>query len=78
MRGGDGRRSRAGLLQEALRIQRSHATAGGRSHGLAVHAVLHVAGMEHAGNVGARAALGDDVTFRVGSIWPLKTLVLGM
>src|SRR5689334_20995868 len=43
-----------------------HAARAGGGDGLAVSAILHVAGMEHAGNVGARAAFRDDVAFRIG------------
>ena len=53
-------------VQVALGIERGHAAGAGAGDGLAVDVVLHVAGGEHAGDVGGGgvalvAALGDDV-----------------
>ena len=66
-------------LQESFRFDGRHAARARRRDGLPVRAVLHVARMEHARDIGARAALATGCS-RPGpvSIWPLKTLVFGM
>ncbi len=48
-------------FQVTLGFNGRHAARAGGGDGLAVGAVLHVAGMEHARDVGARAAFGKDV-----------------
>ena len=65
-------------FQETLGFDGRHAARAGGGDGLAVDAVLHVAGVENARDVGARAALGKNVAVGSVSICPLKTLVLGM
>src|SRR4051794_26889070 len=52
--------------QPLLRVQRRHAAGTGGGHGLAVDAVLHVAGGEDAGQGGPGAArLGHDIALRI-------------
>jgi len=46
--------------QVALGVERRHATHARRGDGLAIHVVGDVAGREHAGHVGLRAAGLDD------------------
>src|SRR5581483_2723399 len=52
--------------EETLGLQRRHAAHAGGGHRLAEHLVLHVAGGEHAGNLGRGAVrLGEEITFVV-------------
>src|SRR5207249_4893961 len=53
-------------LEKSFHFHSGHATRAGSRNGLAVCAVLHVAGMEHTGDVSARAALGENIAFGVG------------
>jgi hypothetical protein len=64
-------------LQEALGFERGHAAGAGGGDGLAVDAVLHVAGVEHASDAGSRAALGEDVAVGVEFDLALKDLRVG-
>jgi hypothetical protein len=48
-------------LQEALRFDGRFAAGSGGGDGLAIDAILHVAGVEYALDVGPRAAAADDV-----------------
>src|SRR5580704_4560181 len=58
-------------MSVSLRFQHSfgfdgcHAACAGGRNRLAVNAILHVACMEHAGNIGARAAMGEQVAVRI-------------
>src|SRR5580658_9021777 len=53
-------------FQKSFRFYRRHAARAGRRDGLPVQAVLHVARVKYAGNVGARAALREDVALGIG------------
>ncbi len=53
------------LGQEPLGLERRHATHAGGGNGLAVHAVAHVAGGEHAGHAG-RGAVGGGGDIAAG------------
>src|ERR1700730_16727644 len=64
-------------LEKFFHLHGGHATRAGSRNGLPVSAVLHVAGMEHAGDVGARAALGGDVAIGVGFDLAFENLGIG-
>src|SRR5438552_10689823 len=53
-------------LEKSFHFHGGHAARTGSRNGLAVCAVLDVAGMEHTVDVGARATLGENVAFGVG------------
>src|SRR5271170_7401833 len=52
-------------FEEPLRFDCGHAAGAGRRDGLAVGAILDIAGVKNARHAGARAALGNDVAVRV-------------
>ena len=52
-------------FEEALGFDGGHASGAGSRDGLAVRAVLNVAGVEDARDVSARAAMGNDVAVGV-------------
>ncbi len=52
-------------FEESLRLHRCHATCSGSGDGLAVIAILHITGVKNARNVGARAAVRDDIAVRI-------------
>src|SRR6185436_14491186 len=52
-------------FEEALGFHGRHATGAGRRNRLPVTAVLHVARVKHAGNIGSRAAFGQNVAVGV-------------
>jgi hypothetical protein len=64
-------------FQKTLRFDSRHAARAGGGDGLAVSSVLHVAGVKYAGDIGARAAFGDDVTLGVGLDLALEDLGIG-
>ena len=52
-------------FEQTLGFNRCHAAGAGRGDGLAVNAVLHVARMENAVDIGARAAMRNHIALGI-------------